>query len=635
MATYYIDPTWSGAQNGTESEPYSTYAAAFAAHGLGGDIFLQRSGTIATEQVTIPASNITLGIYGGSARATIDGELVRAYCLEIVDVGGFSLTGIDLANGLINCGLLRITANHADIVGFTFRDMDAYGCRQAAGSGEAEGTGFLIISADTSSSTTNGSIDEVDFHNCVFRNNSYHGFDILGRVKRVTIHSGCIAHTNSQHRAAQGFTTHGRVGTWTSGWELVSGAVYRHSMANANDAVQRVHDRTTNTLLKFVDDGGTAGAAGTLRLFEWDYSSTYVYINTGNDLAASADVYISRCPITGPITFDGAESYNNLSIGGLEGMGFCADDVSENVWFKRCLSYSNGGEGFRSNKGRNVYFIACRSVNDGGDSYSISTGSENVHAFQCGSVGSGNDGYAVFSNEAVSVQNSYAKNAARYGFNKNNASSQAIFRGDLVHGSGTADTNNVSSGVTVTDPDVNLTNGLPNNFTATSPCAKAGVFLRPGAYVADNATGGEVDEFVSSGAWALGLGWSIANGEMTANESVGAYVNFAQYVNPYPPVSRVFFSFFVSSVVGTVFGQFQVGAKSLSLGQLSAGTWYNGELMTVNTTNIQSKMSISAGESISIDKLRVASSNDKIPAVHDINGIRFTSNHVGPWNFGR
>lgn len=77
VTTYYVDPTVSAGGDGSIGTPFNTWAALdTAVTAAAGDIYLQKSGTTARENIVsavVGANNIRLSTYGGSDYATITG----------------------------------------------------------------------------------------------------------------------------------------------------------------------------------------------------------------------------------------------------------------------------------------------------------------------------------------------------------------------------------------------------------------------------------------------------------------------------------------------------------------------------------------------------------------------------------
>jgi hypothetical protein len=106
-ATFYVDPTFTGTQLGSASNPYATIAAAFAAGALlgitSGAIFLA-PGTTATENVVFPATGswqIICQAYSYSSQATINGT-VTFDCTGLINHALQNLTVSGAVSGVNN-----------------------------------------------------------------------------------------------------------------------------------------------------------------------------------------------------------------------------------------------------------------------------------------------------------------------------------------------------------------------------------------------------------------------------------------------------------------------------------------------------------------------------------------------------
>jgi len=93
-ATYYLDPDWAGATNGTEVEPFNAVSQ-FLAVDLAGDSLLFKRGTTYTGTITLTLNDQTLGAYGTGAKPIIDGN-DSSHCINLGSTTGWTVENLDV-----------------------------------------------------------------------------------------------------------------------------------------------------------------------------------------------------------------------------------------------------------------------------------------------------------------------------------------------------------------------------------------------------------------------------------------------------------------------------------------------------------------------------------------------------------
>jgi hypothetical protein len=119
MTTYYIDPTWTGTESGTEAEPFTTFAQADAVY-IDGDTVLFQGGTTINEEVKNRRNNATYGSYG-TGRATIAGDGVNASGWEQNGKTGTTVENLNITGGL-NQAVFNVNGAHD----FTIRNCTIF-----------------------------------------------------------------------------------------------------------------------------------------------------------------------------------------------------------------------------------------------------------------------------------------------------------------------------------------------------------------------------------------------------------------------------------------------------------------------------------------------------------------------------
>ena len=143
MATYYIDPTWTGTESGTEAEPFTTFAQVRALY-ANTDTVLFKGGTTLNESVINNKNDVTFSSYG-TGRAILAGDGIAINCFLQTGRTGVTVTNINFVNGVSQCvksqsGSHNFTITDCIISGgydglqcnagdtLTIEDIEVFGC---------------------------------------------------------------------------------------------------------------------------------------------------------------------------------------------------------------------------------------------------------------------------------------------------------------------------------------------------------------------------------------------------------------------------------------------------------------------------------------------------------------------------
>lgn len=335
MATIYIDPSASVDGNGTMNSPFNTWASVTWS---AGNDYLQRAGT-STGRVDVGSSGtvgsrLTIGRYGEgpNPKVGVGGQYgIYMNARQYIDINDIDATGATDHGFYIRTG-------GSNIQSITLNRCRAY---------NNQNNGFFLDGV-----VLTATLDNVTFNDCEAYDNLEHGFDTLGIITNITWNR-CKAARNGLSVLGHGFSLHPFISNnITSGWTNTAGNVYQRTLS-AGETVQKLANITDEvTLTK------NAGAGSGVGLNEWDQSGTTLYINIGKNPSGITIAW--KRATHGPFTYNDCVSWDNYTDAGPgEGHGFAADDMSSDVTYNRCISYSNEGGGFQNQWTDNVKYYSC------------------------------------------------------------------------------------------------------------------------------------------------------------------------------------------------------------------------------------------------------------------------------------
>lgn len=441
MATIYIDPGAAVNGNGTLSAPFNTWASV---SWVSGNIYLQRRGTVAPEQVSVGISGtasapVVLGAYGSGENPVVGlGAQYGVYLAarQYVQVNDLTAERCTSHGFYIRTSGSNIT---------TIRLNRCVSRRNAR-------NGFFLDGV-----LLTATLQDVVFDRCEAYDNGEHGYDTLGIVQNVTW-KRCKAARNGTYYLGHGFSTHPFISNnITSGWTLVSGTVYSRVLS-AGESVQKLINRTAKiTLAK------NAGAGAAVTAQQWDQSGTTLYINIGTDPNGSNIAW--KRAAHGPFYYERCKSWDNRTDAGPgEGHGFAADDMSGPSFYRSCFAYNNTGAGFQNQWSDDVTVTGCVARGNRLSNFRTTGHTDRLTVCNCTSAESIEHGFffdapfsAVTLRNCLAVENGrggaglFAFAAAAAGIT---ASNNAAYRNGL---SGANVTSNITSANTVTaDPLINV-----------------------------------------------------------------------------------------------------------------------------------------------------------------------------------
>lgn len=380
MATYYIDPSSPFNGDGSLATPFNDWTSVTWG---AGNSYLQKSGTIYKNQITVGASGtssayIYLGIYGGTTKALVSistdaTEGIRLSTRSYIIVENFlvsnsffnpsgSSIGIHVRQACTNC-IIR----NCEATGFYYGFL---------------GDNFNLLA----SSQTN-----ILYDSCYAHDNWGNGFHCTNACNTITW-KNCRSSRN-------GFTTKNTGGHGfsciaerqnTFSWTLVSGTVYSAPITLTNPLL-RITNVTDGPASLTLNAG--AGPGATLTLNQYDISGSTVYVNIGKSpstvtmQAFSNDLYnLSWINCISEFNIQGYPS---------EGHGWMVDEGTINSTLYRCISRYNEFDGFQAARGLNINFISCLSYGNAQDGFRANSAANGTTFSNCTSIQNKNDGFEV------------------------------------------------------------------------------------------------------------------------------------------------------------------------------------------------------------------------------------------------
>jgi hypothetical protein len=468
MATYYFSSlTGSDANNGTSAETAKASLDVFLAAGsatFGDTLLLKRGEVQIVANRNLPSgasatSPTKLQAYG---EALVPYAYVKAGASIGLNISQRSnILYEDLyfdANGYTRNLYIAATSSGAS-TGHTIRR-----CYFTGSTGD--NPGLSIIREATSNTSTNHLIED-----CVFFNNSGSGVTLQG-VQGATLRR-CVAYKNGATASGggHGLHTQSRYTTISSGWALVSGNIYKRTLAAHETTITYVRHPS---YLRMV----VAGVATSPNAGEFGVSAGELYVNVGGSPNGSSMDYIWN--VTTNILYEDCISWGNYY--GVapfqEGHGFSFDDWVSNSIMRRCISYNNEGYGISINQGDNNRIEHCLVYGNAARGLNGSTGTGNT-VYNCSFIKNNRGRGAstaelIFQNDAANatIKNCIVETDVAIGINFGTASGcisdyNAIYGpSDLV--SGGTETNTIT-----TSPQLSTT-FVPKS---TSPVRNAGIYV--------------------------------------------------------------------------------------------------------------------------------------------------------------
>ena len=382
----------------------------------------------------------------------IDVNDAADYCIAFSGLNG-QVHSIDLRNA--NKNGLYVDSNGKSVTSFVLKDATASGCGKASPGYTADtGTGFLFVN-----NNVNNSITGIDISGCESNANGKHGFDFRGYCAGTI--SNCSADGNGFADTGHGFHTNGPVvSVGTSGWSLVSGDVYSKEVGFGWQ-IQKMRNYSTTYRTKLTHNDGAGSGVGN---YEFDQVGTTLYINIGQN--PNGITFFANANTQGPLIFSDCTAKNTIDLDGVEGMGFSADNHSENIKFRRCLACGNAGDGFMFNNADSISMESSIATNNGRRGVFFVGSSDSCTVQQCTFVQNGGDGIWMPLSVSATVKNNVCVGNER-GIRDENDGSTTVASGTVAKG-------NVCYGNTVENinlqtPDVSNIEDNPDLYLGVYP----------------------------------------------------------------------------------------------------------------------------------------------------------------------
>lgn len=350
MATYYFDSILGNdtTGNGSQELPWAQYNNKYGSVADGDECLFKR-GTIQTitTQFFAPrhglsaATPFRMGAYGEGRRPVFRfGGTVWGYMFNLSNRRWVTIEDIDWdAQGLPQSTLYVAAQGTGQCYGHRFSRCDFFG--------SLDRQGISVAKEDTS---TTGATTDIVFTDCRAYDNGGHGFYVCAATAVRYVRCQAFRNGSNAVFGGHGFSARWNRTTITSGWTLVSGAIYKRTLTAGEAAGAVTYMNST----PYAEVRKNASTPTTPSAGEFGVAGGELYVNLGvNPNGGSISYAWGRCADIGYIDCLAYGNIADLQAVYLEGHGIALDDFTEDSFIERCVSHSNDGVGVSINRGNN------------------------------------------------------------------------------------------------------------------------------------------------------------------------------------------------------------------------------------------------------------------------------------------